>query len=155
MQQGCCFGCLGQSARGDKMLAIGQYIIGAQSSCPSQSLLWQPAYTMAAVPCQLQQAQHLCAGACTSSSGLLASAAAVCNCAEKDSEVAGCLQTVLEWHLPGLPSAQACAEMGASLMRAYDNTSTHTKLADGVKGDVLQVLGLLLEHAPEVGFSSS
>ena len=40
-------------------------------------------------------------------------------------------------------------------MRAYDNTSTQTKLADGVKGDVLQVLGLLLEHTPEVGFSGS
>lgn len=89
------------------------------------------------------------------STEILASATAVCNCAELDSEIAGCLQTVLEWHLPGLPSAQACAEIGASLMRAYDNTSTQTKLADGVKGDVLQVLGLLLEHTPEVGFSGS
>ena len=62
---------------------------------------------------------------------------------------------MLEWHLPGLPNAQTCAEMGASLMRAYDNTSSQTKLADGVKGDVLQVLGLLLEHAPEVRFSGS
>ena len=88
-------------------------------------------------------------------SEMLASAAAVHNCAESESEFAGCLQTVLEWHLPGLPSAQAGAETGASLMRAYDNTSTNTKLADGVKGDVLQVLGLLLEHAPEVGFSGS
>ena len=87
--------------------------------------------------------------------GILASAAAVCNCTESDTEIASCLQTVLEWRLPDLPSAQACAEMGASLMRSYDNTSTQTKLADTVKGDVLQVLGLLLEHAPEVGFSSS
>ena len=36
-------------------------------------------------------------------------------------------------------------------MQAYMTSGSQSKLADTVKGDVLQVMGLLLEHTPEVG----